>query len=65
MIVVKWIFRYLKGTMDYGLWYPKGKDFTLTAFSDVDWVGCVDDRKSTSGGTFYLGANLVGWHGKK
>jgi len=63
--IVKWIFRYLKGTMEYGLWYPKGKDFTLIAFSDVDWVGCVDDRKSTSGGAFYLGDNLVSWHNKK
>jgi len=62
---VKWIFRYLKGTMDYGLWYPKGKDFTVIAFSDAYWVGCVDDRKSTSGGAFYLGDNLVGWHSKK
>jgi len=62
---IKWIFRYLKGTMDYGLWYSKGKSFTLTAFSDVDWAGCVDDRKSTIGSAFYLGENLVGWHNKK
>jgi len=41
------------------------KDFTLTTFLDADWVGCVDDRKSTSGGAFYLGENLVGWHSKK
>ena len=63
--VVKWILRYLKGTMDYGLWYSKGKGFTLIAFLDVDQVGCVDDRKSTSGGAFYLGENLIGWHNKK
>ena len=62
---VKRIFRYLKGTVEYGLWYPRGKDFTLIAFSDADWAGCVDDRKSTSGGAFYLGNNLVGWHSKK
>ena len=65
MTAVKWIFRYLKGTMDYGLWYPKGKDFTLITFLDTDWAGCVDDRKNTSGGAFYLGNNLVGWHSKK
>ena len=51
--------------MDYGLWYPKGKDLTLTAFLDVDWEGCVDDRESTSGDAFYLGNNLIGWHSKK
>jgi len=56
---VKRIFRYLKGTMEYGLWYPKGEDFTLVAYSDAYWAGCVDDRKSTSGGAFFLGDNLM------
>jgi len=51
--------------MDYGIWYSKGKDFTLIAFLDADWVGCVDDRKRTSGDAFYLGDNLVGWNSKK
>jgi len=51
--------------MYYGLWYSKGKNFTLISYSDVDWVGCVDDRKSTSGGAFFLGDNLVSWHNKK
>ena len=40
--------------MDYGLWYPKGKGFTLTAYTDADWAGSIDDRKSTSGGAFFL-----------
>eukprot|EP00249_Psilotum_nudum_P000684 c12775_g1_i1 orf=90-335(+) len=65
VVAVKRIFRYLKGTLDYGLWYPKGKDFTLIAYSDADWAGCVDDRKSTSGGAFFLRDNLVAWHSKK
>ena len=51
--------------MDYGLWYPKCQDFTLKAFIDADWVGSVDDRKSTSGTTFYLGECLVSWLSKK
>ena len=62
---VKRIFKYLKGTMEYGLWYPKGQDFTLKLFTDVDWVGSVDDRKSTSGATFFLGYCLVSWLSKK
>ena len=62
---VKWIFRYLKGTMDSGIWYPQGKDFTLTTFSNAYWARCVDDKKRTSGSAFYLGNNLVGWHSKK
>jgi hypothetical protein len=50
---VKRIFRYLKGTLELGLWYPKDKDFNLTAYTDADWAGSIDDRKSTSGGAFF------------
>jgi hypothetical protein len=56
---VKRIFRYLKGTINLGLWYPSKKSFSLIAYLDVDWVGCVNDRKSTSGGSFFLGESLV------
>nr|GEZ33690.1 hypothetical protein [Tanacetum cinerariifolium] len=45
---VKRIFRYLKGTINLGLWYPKDSGFDLTAYSDADHVGCHLDRKSTS-----------------
>ncbi|GKD61004.1 retrovirus-related pol polyprotein from transposon TNT 1-94 [Tanacetum coccineum] len=46
---LKRIFRYLRGTINMGLWYPKDSGFELTAFSDVDHAGCLDTRKSTSG----------------
>ncbi|GJZ59334.1 hypothetical protein Tco_0615150 [Tanacetum coccineum] len=62
---VKRIFRYLRGTIHMGLWYPKGSGFELTAFSDADYAGCVDTRKSTSGGTQFLGDKLVSWMSKK
>ena len=52
---VKRILRYLQGTMEYGLWYPKGNDFSLKEFTDADWVGSSDNIKRTSGSTFYLG----------
>jgi hypothetical protein len=55
----------LKGTIDLGLWYPSKDSFTLKAYSDVDWAGSVDDRKSTSGGAFFLGESLVAWISKK
>nr|GEZ03808.1 uncharacterized mitochondrial protein AtMg00810-like [Tanacetum cinerariifolium] len=45
---VKKIFRYLKGTINLGLWYPKDSGFDLTAYSDADHAGCHLDRKSTS-----------------
>ncbi|GJX48173.1 hypothetical protein Tco_0273363 [Tanacetum coccineum] len=56
---VKRIFRYLKGTINMGLWYPKDSGFELTAFSDADHAGCVDTRKSTSGGIQFLEAEYV------
>ncbi|GJU58453.1 retrotransposon protein, putative, ty1-copia subclass [Tanacetum coccineum] len=48
-----------------GLWYPKDSGFELTAFSDADHVGCIDTRKSTSGGIQFLGDKLVSWMSKK
>nr|GFD13925.1 copia protein [Tanacetum cinerariifolium] len=62
---VKRIFRYLRGTVNMGLWYPKGSSFELTAFSDADHAGCIDTRKSTSGGMQFLGDKLVSWMSKK
>ncbi|GKA39744.1 retrovirus-related pol polyprotein from transposon TNT 1-94 [Tanacetum coccineum] len=56
---VKRIFRYLKGTINMGLWYPKDSGFELTAFLDADHAGCLDTRKSTSGGIQFLGDKLV------
>ena len=65
VLAVKRIFRYLKGTKDFGLWYLKGKDLSLIAYIDADWAGCIDDRRSTSGAVFYLGECLVSWLSKK
>ncbi|GJV88016.1 retrovirus-related pol polyprotein from transposon TNT 1-94 [Tanacetum coccineum] len=62
---VKRIFKYLKGTINMGLWYPKDSGFELTAFLDVDHAGCLDTRKSTSGGIQFLGDKLVSWMSKK
>nr|GEZ09326.1 putative LRR receptor-like protein kinase [Tanacetum cinerariifolium] len=62
---VKRIFRYLRGTINIGLWYPKDSGFELTAFSDADRAGCIDTRKSTSRGIQFLGNKLVSWMSKK
>ncbi|GJT64456.1 retrovirus-related pol polyprotein from transposon TNT 1-94 [Tanacetum coccineum] len=63
---VKRIFRYLKNTINMGLWYPKDTGFELTAFSYSDHAGCLDTRKSTSGGIQFLGGDkLVSWSSKK
>ena len=59
------MFRYLKGTSDYHIWYDRSNDFTLFTYIDVDWAGDRDDRKSTSGGAFFLGGRLFSWLNKK
>ncbi|GJX83844.1 ribonuclease H-like domain-containing protein [Tanacetum coccineum] len=62
---VKRIFRYLKGTINIGLRYTKDSGFKLTSFSDADHAGCINTRKSTSGGIQFLGDKLVSWMSKK
>ena len=62
---VKRIIKYVGGTCDYGLFYSKESNLSLAGFSDSDWTGNADDRKSTTGGCFYVGANLVAWMSKK
>jgi hypothetical protein len=43
VLAVKRIFRYLNGTEEFGLWYPRGKDLSLIAYTDEDCAGCIDD----------------------
>ncbi|GJR75287.1 retrovirus-related pol polyprotein from transposon TNT 1-94 [Tanacetum coccineum] len=62
---VKRIFRYLKGTVHRGLWYPKDSSIALTAFADADHAGCQDTRRSTSGSMQLLGDRLVSWSSKR
>ncbi|GJS11897.1 hypothetical protein Tco_0368693 [Tanacetum coccineum] len=62
---VKMIFRYLKGTVHRGLWYPKDSSIDLTAFADVDHASCQDTRRSTSGSMQLLGDRLVSWSSKR
>nr|GEW93785.1 uncharacterized mitochondrial protein AtMg00810-like [Tanacetum cinerariifolium] len=62
---VKRIFRYLKGHPKLGLWYPKASPFDLVAFSDSDYGGASQDRKSTTGGSEFLGRRLISWQCKK
>ncbi|GKB93321.1 retrovirus-related pol polyprotein from transposon TNT 1-94 [Tanacetum coccineum] len=63
--VVKRVFRYLQGTINMGLWYPKDTAMTLTAYADADHAGCQDTRRSTSGSAQFLGDKLVSWSSKK
>ena len=64
-VAVKRIFRYLKGTQQYGLHYNKSDSNHCVGFSDADWGGDLDDRKSTSGYVFQVGGTAISWRSKK
>jgi hypothetical protein len=56
-MAIQWIFRYLKHTLKFGIWYSASFSLDLVGFSDVDFAGCGIDRKSTSGTCHFLGSS--------
>ncbi|GJV28370.1 retrovirus-related pol polyprotein from transposon TNT 1-94 [Tanacetum coccineum] len=62
---IKRVFQYLKGTIKWGLCYPKDNAMALTTYTDADNAGCQDTRRSTSGSAQFLGEKLVSWSSKK
>ncbi|GJZ79879.1 retrovirus-related pol polyprotein from transposon TNT 1-94 [Tanacetum coccineum] len=62
---LKWVFWYLRGTVNWGIWYPKDTAMALMAYADADHAGCQDTRRSTSGSAQFLGDKLVSWSSKK
>jgi hypothetical protein len=63
--LIKRVLRYLKGTSHFGLRLYHSSSHDLIAYSDADWAGCPDTRKSTSGFCVFLGDNLVSWSSKR
>jgi len=59
------IIRYLKGSSTRGLFFPKASSLQLMAYSDADWAGCPDTRRSTTGWCMFLGDALISWKCKK
>ena len=65
MTALKIVIKYVKITAGFGVWYIKDTNDILAGYSDADWAENADDRKSTLGGYFYVGDNLVSWMSKK
>ena len=65
MQALKRIVRYIQGTLEYGLHLYSSPISTLISYTDADWGGCPDTRRSTSGYCVFLGDNLVSWSAKR
>jgi histone deacetylase 1/2 len=61
----KRILRYVSHTLSFGLTFMKSRSTLVSAFSDADWAGCVDDRRFTGGFAVFYGPNLIFWSAKK
>jgi hypothetical protein len=64
-LATKRILRYIKGTLNFGLFYTYGERADLVGYSDSDWGSDQDERKSTTGHVFYLGSTVFSWTSKK
>ena len=65
LLAAKRIFRYLQGTIEYGLFYKKGERSYLFGFTNSEYVGDLDNRKSMSAYVFMMGSTTVSWSSKK
>jgi hypothetical protein len=62
---VQRVFKYLKHTLEFGIWYSASSSLDLVGFSNADFAGCGIDRKSTSGTCHFLGSSLICWSSRK
>ena len=65
LIVAKRILRYVKGTLEYGLFYKENVYFSFHGYAEEDWAGNVIDRRSTSGYCFSIGSAMISWCSKR
>jgi hypothetical protein len=64
-VAAKHVLRYLRGTVGYGLRYFSSGEVMLQGYTNSDWAGSADDRKSTSGTYFSLGSAMISWISRK
>ncbi|XP_047259520.1 uncharacterized mitochondrial protein AtMg00810-like [Capsicum annuum] len=65
LVGAKRVLRYIAGTIDNGIWYSQVSNFKLCGFTDSDYAGSLDDRRSISNHVFTLGSGVVTWSSKK
>src|SRR5882762_8331607 len=65
LVAAKHVMRYLKGTIDFGLYYDGSNEYRLYGYIDANWTGSISDRKITLGGCYSLGSAMISWFSKK
>ena len=65
MAAIHRILRYVKDTIHFGLQLYRSNILTLLSYTDADWGGCPDTRRSTAGYCVFLGDNLISWSAKR
>ena len=65
LVTAKHVMRYLKGTIEFGLYYDGSHEYRLYGYMDAYWAGSVSDKKSTSGGCYSLGSAMISWFSRK
>ncbi|KAL9831154.1 putative RNA-directed DNA polymerase [Arabidopsis thaliana] len=65
MTAIRKILKYVNATTNLGLYYIKDTTGSLMGYCTADWAGSLEDGRSTNGGCFFIGNNMVSWHNKK
>ena len=65
LVAAKHVMRYLKGTIDFGLYYDNSHEYRLYGYTDADWAESISNKKSTSGGCYTLGSAMISWFSRK
>ena len=65
LVAAKHVMRYLKGTIDFGLYYDGSHEYRLYGYTDADWVRSISDRKSTSSRCYSLRSAMISWFSRK
>ena len=65
LVAAKHVMRYLKGTIDFGLYYDNSHEYRLYGYTDADWARSISDRKSRLGRCYSLGSAMISWFSRK
>ena len=65
LIATKHVMRYMKGTIEFGIYYDGSHEYILYGYMDAYWAGSVSNKKIKSGGCYSLGSAMISWFSRK